>query len=213
MASYTQTSNLVDLIKHASNRIYCASEVGGWDISNEEYNQLTKEDKLECEKKFLNQKFDKIIANLEKDISSLITEKTNVNTPDKYSTTPLMIATLAGFDTIVKMLIDHGANVQIKDKRGLSALDHYDMKNVLYLIGWLEPLLLVIEKEFFERNSHDRCAKLLREAKCPSTDSKEIYQILGGNTPTFLPTLEKVRSNNLTPLNILEETLKNLNQK
>ncbi len=216
MASYAQTSDLVNLIKYASNRIYCACEVGEHHISEEKYNQLTEKDKFECDKEFLNRKFDEIIAKLEKDISFSMTDKTKANTPDKDSSTPLMLATITGFDTIVQMLIEHGANVQIKDKRGLSALDYYDIQNVSYLIGWMAPMLLLIEGEFFERNSHARCAELLRKAKCPSTDSKELDRALnrvrGTKNPLFLPVLEKARSCNLSPLKIIEEMSKVYNQ-
>lgn len=52
----------------------------------------------------------------------LVNEPTLVNDRDEYGWTPLMISTQAGHVSVVSLLVEHGANIYIKDKAGNSAL-------------------------------------------------------------------------------------------
>lgn len=58
---------------------------------------------------------------------------------DKYDVTPLMLAAEAGHDDIVRLLIEHGAGVNITDSRGLTPL-HKACKN-----GRVHTVQLLIE--------------------------------------------------------------------
>lgn len=63
--------------------------------------------------------------------------KTLINAVDKENNTALILASKFGYDEIVKILIENGADINIKNNDGKTALDYAeenDYKNIIELL-------------------------------------------------------------------------------
>lgn len=62
--------------------------------------------------------------------SILKSGKADINSKDKYCETALMIASCKGNLEIVKLLVDNGADINIKNNNGKTALDLADSEEI-----------------------------------------------------------------------------------
>lgn len=94
-----------------------------------------------------------------------------INAQDRTGHTALMSATQFGHMEIIKILINHGADINIKNKLGKTALDYaytYSIKHYIpsYLTDLLELANLTLPQE------HDSDTEILG---LPSNDSAELW--------------------------------------
>lgn len=68
----------------------------------------------------------------------LLKKGCNINEPNNFGNTPLMFATMLGDITIVKYLIDQGADIHIKNKEDQKAYDFSKEKNNTEIIELLK---------------------------------------------------------------------------
>ena len=61
--------------------------------------------------------------------SFLLANGANVNAPSLGGTTPLMMAVQSGNESLVKLLLDKGADLQLRNAEGISAIDIADIYN------------------------------------------------------------------------------------
>jgi len=64
-------------------------------------------------------------------VKLLVINNAHVNAQDKFSWTPLMIASRSGHSDIVHVLLDAGADQTVKDDQNRSVIDIYNMKKYL----------------------------------------------------------------------------------
>lgn len=130
---YQQYASLHELIDALQDRLYCISESTG-----------KRDDIAEALVQFTNC------------AKALIQNGTvNVNEHEaEHGLTPAMAATLGGFDGILKLVIDNGANLDAKDNKGRKSADF------LYLYR-KSALNYFIMYSFYSLKTHEKCAKLL----------------------------------------------------
>ncbi|KAK5631888.1 hypothetical protein RRF57_007602 [Xylaria bambusicola] len=123
-------------------------------------------------------------------VKLLLENGANIESKDKYSQTPLLLAAENGHDAIVKLLLENGANIESKDRYGQTPLllateNNYDVIVKLLLENGANielndensemPLLLAT------KNGYDAIVKLLLENGA-NIESKDRY----GQTPLSL---------------------------
>lgn len=80
-------------------------------------------------------------------IQRLITAHVDLNLPDEYGKTVLMKAASYGYDNIVKLLLDNGAQVDLRDKNGWTALKYATVKRLDAIAELLEQAEAEAEKK------------------------------------------------------------------
>ncbi len=79
-------------------------------------------------------------------VKEMLSWGVDINKPDSYGTTPLMAASFKGYETLVRYLIDSGADMELRDQNGLTAID-YAVKNEKYEVAALIKKSIENEKK------------------------------------------------------------------
>jgi ankyrin repeat protein len=64
-----------------------------------------------------------------------------INERDSKKQTPLHLATLNGHARVIKILMDHGADVYLKDMTGASPIDYVTKRNLIFCNSIIEVCL------------------------------------------------------------------------
>jgi ankyrin repeat protein len=95
-------------------------------------------------------------------VAALLRKGADVNTRDEAGNTPLVLASLKGYASISRLLLDHGADADLQNKLG------YDAHNIA-LIKRHRPVIEVLEEFDIKKRGaqspafHLRLAELVRE--------------------------------------------------
>ncbi|XP_058793960.1 G patch domain and ankyrin repeat-containing protein 1 homolog isoform X1 [Phymastichus coffea] len=94
----------------------------------------------------------------------------NVNISDQFGWTPLMSAACSGHIVIVDFLLKLGADVKIRDKSGLSAIDVAVRKHHIEIVN-----LLKLHLQASKSNNSDKIDQVVDEIKKVSEDFERFY--------------------------------------
>lgn len=83
-----------------------------------------------------------MITSTEKTVKMLLEHRANPNITNSIGTTPLMISTICNLPEIINMLLDHGADINKVDNRGLTCL----AKGIIYIEGCKKAVKLLIKR-------------------------------------------------------------------
>lgn len=99
----------------------------------------------------------------------------DVNQLDSLGATPLIHATCDGYSTICKLLIDNGANTQIKSSYGMTASEYAEHNTFTALAAYIENPSLPLPLDYY--NCRREIARALRNAEYEKAKSIATYAI------------------------------------